>query len=271
MKRILIGALALCAVGGMAAPAMSTLTQFASYSLATGTGANNFLYTAGSTPTLTAVTTSANGSIVDPNRAVVNFTYAVQGVTGNSILAYMNFNLTSPTPTARTSNISNLPIVGTISFTPVANSTAGASLAYTTASNLLTVFLNPSVTTPSTLWRTSSQDSVSGGTGNIPEYGADYDGNAVQFSSDFLTFDATTGTERRASIALTGDHTINSTQFIASSLGTFSSDPAPDAELLGDGPSAVPESATWAMMLAGFAIIGTSFRAERRRKAASLA
>lgn len=270
MKRVLMCGLAIAGGAGLAMPATSTVTQFAAYGAIPGENSLNFLYTNGATPGVSAVTTSSGDTIADAARARVAFSYSVNGISAAPILAYMTYALSSPTASTRTANIQGLPITGTISFTPVEDSAAGSALSYTTASNLLTVTFNASSTEPTALFRTATTRSLSGGTGNVPDYGADYDPNSVLFSSDFLRFDTSQGTERQASITFSGDHApdgAGGSQFIAASIGTFSTDPAPIAV----SASAVPEVGTWATMLAGFGGVGGALRSRRSRRAAGLA
>lgn len=257
MKQIAKACLVL-AGAGLALPTAATVTQFAAYGALPGQDTLNFLYTNGTSPTISAVTTSTGDAITDGARARVAFAYSVDGISSTPITAYMTYSLSSDAASSRTSNIQSMPFTGTISFTPVEDSAAGSLLAYTTASNLLTVTFNASATEPTTLWRTATARALSGGTGNIPDYGADYDPNSVLFSSDFLRFDQSNGTERQASITFSGDHALNNSsnsQFIAASIGTFSTDPAPVALT-----SAVPEVGTWGMMLAGFGGVGGTLR-----------
>ena len=265
MKHGVMGGVAMLGAAGLTMPAAATVTQFAAYGALAGEDTLNFLYTNGATPTVSAVTTSSGDAIADGARARVAFAYSVDGISSTPIVAYMTYSLSSATATTRTSNIQALPFTGTISFTPVADSAAGSLLGYTTASNLLTVTFNASATEPTSLWRTATSRALSGGTGNIPDYGADYDPGSVLFSSDFLHFDQSFGTERQASITFSGDHALNNSstsQFIAASIGTFSTDPAPVAL-----SSAVPEVGTWGLMLAGFGGVGGTLRRRRGKPA----
>jgi len=104
----------------------------------------------------------------------------------------------------------------------------------------------------------SSSGSVNGSTLTL------HDASAVQFGSDFLDFTNTvnrdfalTLTAINPAIAVSSSGPARS--FRAAGTGSFSSDPAP----LVNG--AVPEPASWALMLAGFGAVGTAMR---RRKIA---
>lgn len=91
-------------------------------------------------------------------------------------------------------------------------------------------------------------------------------GDIVTFTSDFLNFTPTI--QRDFSLALSsvfakfGEHAGANkalTTFRANMSGQFGSDPAPVI----NGLTLVPEPATWAMMIAGFSLVGV---AARRRK-----
>lgn len=263
MKHVIFPVIAAVAAMGFTAPGMSTVTQFAAYNAPAGTDTLNFLYTSGATPTIQAVTTSTGTTITDYTRSLVNFTYSVDGIASTPILSYMTFSLTGTRATTGSTvpTTNPLQILGTIAFTPVSSGLIGTT-AFTTASNLLTVTLAGSALDPSTLTRAGANLMVSGDTGIYADDPASYDGDAVKFTSDFLSFDNTLGTERAAALTGSDARTTASNQFLASSIGTFSSDPAPTAAITG----AVPEVATWAMMLLGFGAIGGSLRGGRRQR-----
>ena len=265
MKRFalpVLGAVAACCA---ASPGLSDVTTFATYNVETtnpltgvAIGPKNFQYngdgTPGSVDTLTAITTDMANTVLNPNSAIVSFAYSVNGLSGSNIDAYMTFNnLQSPTPHDASKPIDLTDVSGTITFTPITAGTINGH-AYTTTTNLLTVAL-----VDSELQRKTSTRSLGGGTGAVAD--GDYDPSLVNFSSDLLSFDDTYGTQRQASLSYTSDSQPNNSPsvFQASSNGSFASNPVPVA-------SAVPETATWAMMLFGFGAVGGALRTSRNRK-----
>lgn len=260
MKRVILPVLAAVAAFGFVSPAMSTLTTFATYNVETLSStysSQNFKFTgdgtANSLPTLTAITLNADGTTASATRAIVKFSYAVDGLSGSTIDAYMNFNnLKSMTPQAASSTSIDLDdFSGSVTFTPVSAGVIGGHV-YTTNTNLLSVFLQDAE-----FQRKRTTRALSDGTGTIVD--GNYDPTLVNFTSDLLTFDDTYGTQRQASLSYTGDVNSSPSMFTGSSNGTFASNPEPVA-------GAVPETATWALMLVGFGAIGGALRSGRGRK-----
>lgn len=245
-------------VGLSAAPAQAVLTTFANF---TGINAETGVRFQNSAPDNVSGT---SGSLytIDPNMNVpgsrlVSFTFLPPELSAvTNVLASFTLLSTTASP-AQTVGAFTLQsgLAGTFSF----RSTSAISvngINYAAGSNLLSGTFNDVSISGQT---NASAAAYNGSTGG---------GSTILFTSDFVTF--VPGTDYDMSISLTSlapllfatpGSALRS--FEAYSTGSFSSDPAP---IVNGG---VPEPSAWAMLIAGFGLVG--FQARRRRNAAIVA
>jgi hypothetical protein len=253
-----IAAAALVAAGFGAAPAQAVITTFAQYGTI-GTGANVYFKNNG------AGTTQGTGgsfySIATPTSTVagarnVSFSFLqalIAPSVTNQVAQFSLFGTVTNTPALLTNGfLIQENINGVFSFTSTTAITVGATT-YAAGSNLLSgTFTGANIFGQ----RLGSSGSF---TSNIA---------SVNYTSDFLTFDNTV--DRDFSLSLSsilsplqaaptgGTPTRALRTFKAVSTGSFSSDPAPIV-------NGVPEPEMWALMVAGFGLVGVQLR--RRSKA----
>lgn len=147
-------------------------------------------------------------------------------------------------------------VTGTMTFKSTAEITLAspyfAPTSFAAGSNLLTVTFNTGMAGS----RNASSSTLSGSTEG---------GSTIQFTSDFLDFSDVSNTDLSTTfsamtsllqVAATGNQSV--TSFRATAGGQFSSDPAPMVVGI------VPEPVSWAMMMAGFAMLGVAIRRHPR-------
>ncbi len=253
----LAGALALVSV---AAPASATITTFAQYQ-AVGSDANLYWKNSGTgNPETTGTsgslyTVAANGTT--PAARLVSFSFLQPQLTFlGQLAANFTFNATASGVATTASNfIFQNNLSGTFSFTNVNAITVGSNT-YAAGSNLLSATFNNTGIA-------GQRNSTSAGVTAATAFGA-----TITYTSDFIDFSSTT--DRDFSLSLTSVQSpLNATPtggtpnralrtFRGLSTGSFSSDPAPIV-------TAVPEPASWALMIAGFGMVGLATRRRRRR------
>lgn len=237
----------------------------------TGTGSNKFTATNYTYDFGTALNGGAFGAVP------VKFQYleaVLSGITINSDFTLRATTTTAPTlsnGTIQLSNISGMLLPSsTVDFSFVSTQafTTSFGKTYAVGTNLLSGTFGPAATAASSQVggpNNGTSGSLLASTGG---------GASVVFTSDVLNFTNTHNRDLGLSFssitqpllytagtssahASTAAHIRN---FKALATGQFSSDPAP----LVNG--AVPEAATWAMMLVGFGAVGGVMRNGRRRK-----
>jgi hypothetical protein len=243
-----------------AAPSQAVITTFASYS-AIGTSSNVYWKNNGSNGTTNgtggSIYTIASGTTT-PGTSQISFSFLqsalapVTNVTANFTLLASVTN--SPVLTAGGFKIEQL-ISGSFSIKSTSAITIG-STTLAAGANLLSGAFNQATIFGAT-------NATSGSFSSATTSGA-----TITYTSDFLDFLPTLDRDFALSLtSITGGLNNNTNRalrtFAALSTGSFSSDPAP-TPLYG-----VPESATWAMFISGFGLMGASMR--RRRTAQSLA
>lgn len=249
----LAGALALVSV---AAPASATITTFAQYS-AVGSDANLYWKnsadpaTTGSSGSL--YTIAANGTAPATRAVTFEFLQTQLAVLG-PIAANFTFNATaSGNALAFGGFVFQNGLVGSFSFTNVNALTLG-SKTFAAGSNLLTATFND---TSISGQRNGTFAGVGGSSGS---------GATITYTSDFLDFSSTISRDFALSVSSV-NAPLNATPtnttptaalrtFKGLSTGSFSSDPAPII-------TAVPEPASWALMIAGFGMVGLATRRRR--------
>jgi len=166
---------------------------------------------------------------------------------GTTFDALMNLTATTDVATV-VGGLAILPVLsGTLTFTALAPVSWGGH----TGTNLLSV-------------------SFSGGaiTGNLfgstATYGNSTPPNTVDFTSDFLTFTDTTTRD----ISLAVDAINPTIGFAFGGRRTHSGTVTGDfgADLSSGNPQGVPEPGSWALMFAGFGLVGSALRSQRRRR-----
>ena len=235
-SKLLVPAAALIGALTGVSPAFATDTSFATY---TGTSAS-----------FKTVQTGTSVKLSETSTVVFSFlnTNLAPKVTGVS--ATLTFTATALDTSYTAGKFPDqADLSGTYTFTSTTAYTIG-STTYAAGSNLLTVSFSGADLYGKNGGKTAtfSDDSTLGGT--------------VTYSSDFLDFSSTNS--RDFAIALSaiapkfgGTTSLNS--FTGTPVGVFSSDPAPVST------AAVPEPATWMLMLAGFGAIGLGVRRSERR------
>lgn len=260
MKHIAIAA-AVSALA-MATPAAAVLTTFATFTavgganirwLNAGTSVNRLndaTYFTTATPTSTAagsvvVDFSYINSLLAPAVSNVSALYTLNAVVAkNSPLIVLGTTYIQPGLSGSFSFRSTAPIV-----------VSGPGLVttfYAAGSNLLSGTFNSGSLVASRL-------GTSGAT-----FASGTIGTTISFTSDFLSFDALSQLDRATSLTAIAPGSFPATNgalrtFRAVSSGQFSADPSPTALA-----AVVPEPASWALLIAGFSMVGVSMR---RRKA----
>ena len=220
-----------------AAPA-SAVTTFADFSPAS------------STPNITYVGTDDGSGTISSIDQLVHFAFlnADGSVSGTTFDVMMNLTATTGAATVAGGSIALLPITnGVLTFTSAAPITWNGH----TGTNLLTVDFSGGVLS-----------AILGG--STATYGNSTPPFSVDFTSDFLDF--STSTARDLALAIDainpgvgfafGGNRIN--------LGTVSGNFGSDATA-GNPQGVVPEPASWALMFAGFGLVGSVLRSQRRR------
>ena len=256
MKTILTLAAAAAAFTALATPAAAVVTTFASYN-PIGSTANLYWKNNGTGSVATNGTggsfyTIATSSATTPGSRNVRFSFLQAGISPFVTDVVAGFSLFA-TVVAHPATLSGTQlsqdfIYGTFSFVSTTPITVGATT-YAAGSNLLSAVFTLGTINGRTA---GTSGSFSGSTTG---------GSVITYTSDFLNFTPTI--DRDFAIGLTSITSSLSRAtgkalrtFKANSTGSFSSDPAP---LI----NAVPEPATWAMLVAGFGMVGV---AARRRK-----
>jgi hypothetical protein len=262
----LIALAAAVATLSAATPAAAVLTTFATYSAIGGANIRfvNSGASAGRTTDATYYTT-ATPTATTRGAALVNFSFINSPIAPsvNNVSARYTLDAVvaknSPLVIAGTTYIQP-GISGTFSFlstAPIVVSGPGLiTTVYPTGSNLLSGSFSASSLIGSRL-------GTSGAT-----FASGVIGTTISFTSDFLSFDALSLLDRSTSLTAIAPGSFPATNralrtFRAVSGGQFSADPNPTALA-----AAVPETATWTMLLAGFGLVGFSMR---RRKAVAAA
>lgn len=256
MRSVLM--LGFAAAALVAAPA-SAVTTFATYSATAGT--NIRLVNSGNAvgraqDAVVYSTSTASGTA--PGAATVNFSFIASAlapfVTNVQALYTLNGTIAANTP-AQSFNGTFFQngFNGTFSFVTVAPITVqGVGLVTTTyaaGSNLLSgTFSNGTI-------------SGSGSAGGSAASGAP--NTNISFTSDFLDFSSSTLFDRAQSLTATNPTFGLATNgalrsFRAVAGGSWSANPVPKAF------AAVPEPASWAMLVMGFGIVGATVRRRRR-------
>lgn len=241
-------------------PAQAAVFTFATYSALPG-GANvewlnssaNGIGTGGSFIT---TATSTSNTLASRN---VSFSFLSSGLVPFVTDVTAAFTLNAGAPIGNIATLASGFLIqggvnGTFSFKTTAPITIGATT-FATGSNLLTgMFASTAIAGQ----RNGTTASFSGSTAA---------GDTLVYTSDFLSFANVDDTDFSISLSAvtpklqavptTGKPTSALRTFRAVSGGSFSSDPEPSVT------AAVPEPATWAMMLMGFGIVGAAMR---RRK-----
>ena len=261
-KIITIGAIAASTLVAVA-PAQAAITTFAQYQAAPGTSANIYWKNNGTTAsngTGGSIYTIATNSATTAGSRLVSFSF-LQGalmpfVTNASALFMLNATVAA-TPAQLLGGFLIQPgIAGTFSFTSTSAITVN-NTNYAAGSNLLSA--------------TFSQAAVfgqrAGTSGSFTATSTDPAGTIV-YTSDFLTFDPSSSLDFSLSLSsitsvLQAIPTVGTPNralrnFRALSTGSFSADPAPLV-------TAVPEPASWLLMIAGFGMVGVSARRRNRQ------
>jgi hypothetical protein len=219
-----------------AAPA-SAITTFADFSPASNMA--NLFYTG---------TLDGTGSITS-TAAPVQFSFLNPDGTSDLVTFDALMDFSAMTGSAQVvSGLAILPIsAGTIAFTSASAVTYNGH----TGTNLLTVSFDGGALT----------GALGGSTAN---YGASTPPYTVNFTSDFLDFSGSTTRDLALAIDAINPSVgfaFGSSRFNAGSItGNFGADIS-----TGLPEGAVPEPASWAMMLCGFGLAGSVLRSQRRR------
>jgi hypothetical protein len=247
-------ALALGAAG-LTAPSQAAITTFADYQTV-GTGSNFYWKnngTGNSNGTGGSLYTISNAAATVPGTAQINFSFLQPALSSiSNVIADFTLLATASSSPAVTAGGFKIQPGITGSFT--IKSTSAITLAGTTyaaGANLLSGSFN----------NASIFGQANGTSGSVSS--ATTSGATITYTSDFLSFLPTV--ERDFSLSLTSitpplaSNTGRALRtFRGVSTGSFSSDPAPTPLL------AVPESATWAMFIMGFGLMGATTRSRRR-------
>lgn len=224
-----------------AAPA-SAITTFADFSPASNSPNIFYTGTEDGTGTITSVDQLVHFAFLNPDGSVSGTTFDVlMNLTANTGAATL----------AAGGSIALLPISsGTMTFT----SSSPISWGGHTGTNLLTVDFTG-----------GALSALMGG--STASYGNSTPPNMVHFTSDFFDFSSSTARDLSFSIdainpavgfAFAGGTRINA--------GTVSGNFGSDATA-GNPQGVVPEPASWALMFAGFGLVGSVLRSQRRNRA----
>lgn len=259
------GALAVASLA-LSAPAHAVVETFATY---TAVGGANVRYVnsgngAGRANDATYFTIT-NPTDTAPGAVLVNFSFLepllAPFVTNVAALYTLNSSFARGNPAVGNPNFTISGFSGNFSFvTTSAITVSGPGLITTTyaaGSNLLSgTFSGGSLL--GTIGGTAAATFTSGPNSPAFTYTSDF----LNFKDD-ATFDrATSLTAINARLAITANGALRN--FRAVNSGQFSSDPAPVAA----AASLVPEPASWAMLVAGFGLVGASLRRRSRTVAA---
>jgi len=220
-----------------AAPA-SAITTFADFSPAS------------STPNITYVGTDDGSGTISSIDQLVHFAFlnADGSVSGTTYDVMMNLTATTGAATVAGGSIALLPITnGMLTFTSATPITWNGH----TGTNLLSVNFSGGMLS-----------AILGG--STATYGNSTPPFSVDFSSDFLDFSSSTARDLALAIDAInpgvgfafGGNRVN----VASVSGNFGSDAT-----AGNPQGVVPEPASWALMFAGFGLVGSVLRSQRRR------
>ena len=221
-----------------AAPA-SAVTTFADFSPASN--APNILYVGADdgSGTLSSVDQLVHFHFLNPDGSV----------SGTTIDAMNNLTATTGAATVVGGSLALLPITnGTLTFTATAPVTWGGH----TGTNLLSVDFSGGFLS-----------AILGG--STASYGNSTPPFTVNFTSDFLDFSSSTA--RDLALAIDAINPYVGFAFGGSrfNLGTMSGNFGADATS-GNPQGVVPEPASWALMFAGFGLVGSVLRSQRRRR-----
>lgn len=245
-------------VAATATPAAAVVTTFAQYT-AIGSGANLRWQNSSGTSNGTggSLYTTATSTANSPGSRLVSFSFLQPQLAAVATNVNAIFTLNASVPNGNKADLFGSfllqdPLAGSFSFISTTAITIN-NKTYGAGSNLLTgTFTNAAIAGQ----RRGTSGSVGASTSG---------GSTITYTSDFLDFSETVS--RDFSLALTsiasplqavptsGTPTRALRTFRALSTGSFSSDPAPII-------TAVPEPATWGLMVLGFGMVG--FAARRR-------
>jgi len=188
-----------------------------------------------------------SGTITDMGQ-LVHFQFLNPDGSPSSTVFDVLMTLTATTGAGTvTSGLAVLPVTsGTISFTAASPITWGGH----TGTNLLTATFSGGALT--SLWG-----------GSTANYGNSTPPNAVNFTSDFLSFSSSTA--RDLALAINAINPPVGVLFGGGRLHTGSVSGNFGADVTGGNPQGVPEPASWALMFAGFGLAGSVLRSQRRR------
>jgi hypothetical protein len=186
------------------------------------------------------------GTLSDLGQLVTFSFYDAGGSTSFDALMTLSANTGAATIA---SGLAVLPISsGTLSFTTASAVSWGGH----TGTNLLTVAFDGGALTANM-----------GGT--TAAYGASSPPQTVTFTSDFLNFSGST--ERDLALAIEAISPRVGLAFQGARYHTGSVTGLFGADVVSGNPQpAVPEPASWALMLGGFGLVGTALRSQRRRR-----
>jgi len=221
-----------------AAPA-SAITTFADFSPASNAPNITYLGVEDGSGTLSSVDQLVHFAFLNPDGSV----------SGTTFDAMMNLTATTGAATlVGGGSLALLPISnGTLTFTSVAPVTWGGH----TGTNLLSVDFSGGFLS-----------AILGG--STASYGTSTPPFSVHFTSDFLDFSSSTARD----LALAIDAINPSVGFAfggtRANFGTMSGNFGSDATA-GNPQGVVPEPGSWALMFAGFGLVGSVLRSQRRR------
>jgi hypothetical protein len=234
-----------------ASPAVAEVETFASYTQATPGSSLHWA----KTPSGGSLYTSVNGATAAP--IAVNFTYLTSALSSLGPLASsFTMNLTAADGNPAFSGGGFLVqggLTGSFSFTYTGADFTIGSTTYSSGTNLLSGTIGEA-SIAGAAGGTSGGVSASTSTGSVISYASD-----VLNFADGSTYDFALTLTQISQVLNRPSSTSSLRDFDAASTGSFSADPAPTT--IG---GAVPEPATWGMMLIGFGVIGGALRARKR-------